>query len=91
MLFRSSFDFASPNWSRDSSLDISLPLWPSKLLVTFSFFVLSLRLMLQIWGYGRAIRTGTSSPIAVPLIESAASAAANEAAAVSGFDEEINK
>ncbi len=89
--FQRSFDFASPNWSRDSSLDISLPLWPAKLLVTFSFFVLSLRLMLQIWGYGRAIRTGTSSPIAVPLIESAASAAANEAAAVSGFDEEINK
>lgn len=88
--FQRSFDFGAPNWSRDSSLDIGLPLWPSKLLVTFSFAVLSLRLMLQVWGYGRALRTGSRSPIAVPLIEDAATAAANEAATVSGFDEGTN-
>ena len=88
--FQRSFDFGAPNWSRDSSLDIGLPLWPAKLVVTFSFAVLSLRLILQIWGYGRALRTGTRSPIAVPLIEDAATAAANEAATVSGFDEETN-
>ncbi len=88
--FQRSFDFDAPNWSRDSSLDIGLPLWPAKLVVTFSFAVLSLRLMLQVWGYSRALRTGTRSPIAVPLIEDAATAAANEAATVSGFDEETN-
>lgn len=88
--FQRSFDFGSPNWSRDSSLDIGLPLWPTKLLITFSFAVLSMRLILQIWGFGRALRTGTRSPIAVPMIEDAATAAANEAAAVSGFDEETN-
>ena len=88
--FQRSFDFGAPNWSRDSSLDIGLPLWPAKLVVTFSFAVLSLRLMLQVWGYSRALRTGTRSPIAVPLIEDAATAAANEAATVSGFDEETN-
>ena len=88
--FQRSFDFGSPNWSRDSSLDIGLPLWPAKLLVTFSFAVLSLRLMLQIWGYGRAVLTGQQNPIAVPLIEDPATAAANEAASVSGIDEETN-
>lgn len=88
--FQRSFDFGAPNWSRDSSLDIGLPLWPAKLLVTFSFAVLSLRLLLQIWGYGRAVLTGQQNPIAVPLIEDAAAAAANEAASVSGFDEETN-
>jgi hypothetical protein len=85
--FQRSFDFGSPNWSRDSSLDISLPLWPAKLLVAFSFAVLSVRLMLQVWGYSRAILTGTKNPIAVPIIEDAA---ANEASTVSGFDEETN-
>ncbi|MBL4873957.1 MAG: TRAP transporter small permease [Rhodobacteraceae bacterium] len=88
--FQRSFDFGSPNWSRDSSLDISLPLWPAKLLVTFSFAVLSLRLMLQVWGYTVALLTGAKSPIAVPLPINAATAAANEAATVSGFDEETN-
>lgn len=88
--FQRSFDFGSPNWSRDSSLDIGLPLWPAKLLVTFSFAILSLRLILQVWGYGRAVITGERNPIAVPLIEDAATAAAAEAAAVSGFDEEEN-
>ena len=86
--FLRAFDFNAPNWSRDSSLDIGLPLWPMKLVVPVAFAVLSLRLILQIWGYARAIRTGNSHPVAVPLIEDAATTAANEAATVSGFDEE---
>ncbi len=86
--FLRSFDFGSPMWSRDSSLDIGLPLWPVKLLVPVSFSVLALRLFLQLWGYGRAVVSGTRSPVAVPLMEDAATAAANEAATVSGFDDE---
>ena len=86
--FLRSFDFASPMWSRDSSLDIGLPLWPTKLLVPVSFSVLVLRLALQLWGFGRAFVTGATSPVAVPLMEDAATAAANEAATVSGFDDE---
>ncbi len=85
--FLRAFDFNAPNWSRDSSLDIELPLWPMKLIIPVAFSVLCLRLLLQLWAYGRAILTGTASPIAVPLIESAADAAAAEAATVSGFDE----
>ncbi|SMX34776.1 TRAP transporter small permease subunit [Actibacterium lipolyticum] len=82
--FQRSFDFAAPLWSRDSSMDISLPIWPAKLLVPVAFSVLSLRLMLQLWGYGRAFILGLVEPVAVPLVQSAAEQAAAEAEAVSG-------
>ncbi|MCY6381219.1 TRAP transporter small permease subunit [Hoeflea prorocentri] len=84
--FDRSFDFSAPMWSRDSSMDIGIPLWPGKLLAPIAFSVLSLRLSLQLWGYGRAILSGTKTPVAVPLIEDAATQAANEAKTVSGFD-----
>ena len=85
--FLRAFDFGAPLWSRDSSMDIGIPLWPSKLIVPIGFTVLSLRLMLQTWGYGRAFITGAARPVAVPLYEDAATAAANEAATVSGFND----
>ncbi|NIZ59352.1 C4-dicarboxylate ABC transporter permease [Sedimentitalea sp. CY04] len=77
--FDRSFDFAAPLWSRDSSIDISLPIWPAKLLVPVAFSVLCLRLVLQAWGYGRAMILGLKHPVAVPLIQSAAAQAAAEA------------
>lgn len=82
--FERSFDFAKPMWSSDSTIDINLPIWPAKLLAPIAFFVLSLRLALQLWGYGRAFRRNLDTPVAVPLIESAAEAAAREADSVSG-------
>ena len=78
--FERSFDFARPFWSNDSSIDIAIPLWPAKLLAPVAFFVLCLRLVLQLWGYGRAFIYGLSAPVAVPLIQSAAQQAAEEAA-----------
>jgi len=66
----------------DSSLDINLPTWPAKLVVPFALSVLALRLVLQLWGYARAIREGGDRPVAVPLVESAADVAAKEAEAV---------
>lgn len=68
----------------DSSLDINLPTWPAKFVVPFALSVLALRLVLQLWAYGRAIRTGVERPIGVPLIESAADVAAKEAEALLG-------
>ncbi len=85
--FERSFDFAAPLWSRDSSMDIGLPIWPAKLLAPVAFSVLCLRLTLQLWGYGRAFLSGTDRPVAVPLIESAAEVAAREAESVSGVRE----
>ncbi len=65
----------------DSSIDIALPLWPAKLLVPFAFFILLLRLSIHLIGYGKAIYNG-DQPVAVPLIEDAATQAANEAKSV---------
>jgi TRAP-type C4-dicarboxylate transport system permease small subunit len=66
----------------DSSLDINLPTWPAKLVVPLALSLLALRLMLQIWGYARALKEGGEQPIAVPLIENAATVAAKEAESV---------
>ena len=68
----------------DSSLDINLPTWPAKLVVPIALSVLALRLLLQLWGYARALRTGDERPAAVPLVESAADVAAKEAESVLG-------
>lgn len=73
--FLRSFDFGAPVWSRDSSIDIALPLWPAKLVVTFSIMVLWLRLAIQLWGFGRAARTNATHPVAVPLVQDAATQA----------------
>jgi len=84
--FERSFDFAAPLWSRDSSMDISLPLWPAKLLAPIAFAVLSLRLLLQIWAFGQAFCRNAAHPVAVPLVADAATQAALEAEHVSGHD-----
>ncbi len=75
--FDRSFDWAAPNWSRDSTMDIGLPIWPAKLLAPVAFSVLCLRLVLQAVAYVRAILTGQA--IAVPLVADAAQQAAMEA------------
>ena len=75
--FDRSFDFNAPLWSRDSSMDISLPIWPAKLLAPLAFSVLCLRLALQLWAYALAIKTGKA--IAVPLVADAATQASMEA------------
>ena len=85
--FQRSFDWGAPLWSRDSSIDIGLPIWPAKLLAPIAFAVLSLRLALQVWGFGRALVAGDERPVAVPLIEDPASQASREAAQLRGHDD----
>lgn len=85
--FDRSFDWNAPMWSRDSSMDIALPLWPAKLLAPMAFGVLCLRLTLQLWGFGRAFLRGEDQPVAVPLVIDAATQAALEAEHVSGRDD----
>ena len=77
--FDRSFDMSRPMWSRDSSMDINLPIWPAKLLVPFAFSVLLVRSLLHFWGYARAFVLGLPAPVAVPMIQSAAEIAAAEA------------
>jgi len=85
--FQRSFDFASPMWSRDSSMDIGIPLWPAKLLAPVAFSVLCLQLVIQAWGYVVALISGTDQPVAVPLIEDVATQANNEAGHLTGHDD----
>ena len=80
--FDRSFDCSRPFCSRDSSIDIGLPTWPSKLVVPFAFTVLSLRLILQSFGYSRALILGLKKPSAVPLVLSASEQAKIETEAI---------
>jgi TRAP-type C4-dicarboxylate transport system permease small subunit len=84
--FDRSFDFARPNWSRDSSIDINLPIWPAKLAVVAAFAVLSLRAALQVWAYGRALWFGLDRPAAIPLSLTIEEQAAAEAEQLAGRD-----
>ncbi len=84
--FDRSFDCARPWCSRDSSIDVSLPIWPSKLIVPVAFAVLALRLILQAVGYARAFWLNLERPVAVPLIQSVAEQARAEAKSLEGAD-----
>jgi TRAP-type C4-dicarboxylate transport system permease small subunit len=84
--FLRSFDCSRPFCSRDSSIDVGIPTWPSKLVVPVAFAVLVMRLLLQAVGYGRALVLGLENPVAVPLNLSVAEQARLEAEALSGRD-----
>lgn len=84
--FDRAFDCARPLCSRDSTTDIYIPWWPSKLMVPIAFAVLVARLVLQCVGYARALVLGLENPVAVPLTLSVAEQAAIEARAVEGDD-----
>ncbi|EPX85051.1 TRAP transporter small permease subunit [Salipiger mucosus] len=85
--FQRSFDMGAPLWSRDSTIDLGLPIWPAKLIVPVAFSVMCLRLVLQLWGYGRALVLGLEAPVAVPLVQSAAEQAAAEAEQMQGHEQ----
>ena len=69
LLTRYSFDhFLRALRNGDSTIDISLPVWPSKLLVSIALAFLTIRLLIQLIGFLRLLRSPQSPPVAVPLI-----------------------
>ena len=54
----------------DSTIDLEIPLWPSKLLVPFAFAVLSARLVIQLVGFVRLAIAPDAVEVGVPHIES---------------------
>ena len=64
--------------SGDSTIDIQLPVWPSKLLVPVSFSLLFLRLLLQLVAYLRLLLHPQAEAVAVPRMLSAEELAARE-------------
>lgn len=63
----------------DSTIDIQLPTWPSKLMIPLAFSLLTLRLCVQLAGYIRLIVDPKLQPIGVPLIVDVENQAKQEA------------
>ena len=70
----------------DSTIDISLPTWPSKLVVPVALTLLALRLVLQLAGYARLIADPTRVPIDVPVVVDVTEAARHEIEETFGDD-----
>ncbi len=75
----------------DSTIDIELPVWPSKLLVPFAFGVLLIRLFIQLIGFVRLFLDPDAEPIGVPKIETVDEQAQHEIdAGLAGEEEKID-
>jgi len=53
----------------DSTIDIEIPLWPSKLLVPVAFAILLVRLFIQLLGFLRLSTEPDAEPVGIPRIE----------------------
>lgn len=79
MLIVGTWDNFYNAWSKgDSTMDIKLALWPSKLVVPLMLCVLLVRLLLQLWGYLRLLADPSREPLAVPVPETVEQAARRE-------------
>ncbi|MBM3557006.1 MAG: TRAP transporter small permease [Alphaproteobacteria bacterium] len=68
-LVKSSFDNFYRAWTLgDSTIDIRLPVWPSKAVVPFALSLLWLRLVVQLAGYWRMVLYPAERPVAIPVI-----------------------
>lgn len=78
LIWGSWFHFDRAWTNGDSTMDISLPTWPSKLVVPVALSLLALRLLLQIYGYLRLVKKPDATPVAVPIIHDVAETAQHE-------------
>lgn len=74
----------------DSTIDIKLPVWPTKLLVPVVLAVLWVRLVLQAIDYARLVRYPDAAPIAVPVIETIEAQAQHEIEEALGREEKTD-
>ena len=72
----------------DSTIDIELPTWPAKLVVPVALALLLLRLLVQCAGYMRLARHPHHAPVAVPVLQDAATQARREIALAAGDGEQ---
>ena len=72
----------------DSTIDIELPTWPAKLVVPVALALLLLRLLVQCAGYLRLARHPHRAPVAVPVLQDAATQARREIALAAGEGEQ---
>ncbi|NVK33913.1 MAG: TRAP transporter small permease [Rhodobacteraceae bacterium] len=62
----------------DSTIDIGLPTWPSKVVIPIALSLLFLRLLLQAYGYLRLVINPEGTPYCVPLIHDVEETAQHE-------------
>ncbi len=75
------------SWSiGDSTMDIRLPTWPSKLVIPVALGLLFLRLLMQIYGYARLVADPSREPYAVPVLEDVEEVAQHEIEEALGKD-----
>ena len=75
----------------DSTIDIELPIWPSKLLVPFAFGLLAFRLLVQLVGFIRLYLYPDVQPVGVPHIETVDEQAQHEIdAGLAGEQEKVD-
>ncbi|MBA5778358.1 TRAP transporter small permease [Stappia sp. F7233] len=86
LIYGSWFHFERSYQIGDSTIDVGLPTWPSKLLVPVALSLLWLRLSMQIYGYLRLVLHPDAEPIAVPVIEDVTTAAQHEIEEAFGED-----
>jgi TRAP-type C4-dicarboxylate transport system permease small subunit len=87
IMIKYGFDHFLRAWKfGDSTIDIGLAVWPSKLIVPVAFGVLWLRLLLQFIGYCRLLRRPDATPVLVPLIENTEEQAQREAREAASAD-----
>lgn len=71
----------------DSTIDIGLPTWPSKIVVPIALSLLVLRLLTQLLGFLRLCHQPEATPVGVPLIKDVVETAQHEIDDVSGAEE----
>jgi TRAP-type mannitol/chloroaromatic compound transport system permease small subunit len=75
----------------DSTIDIQLPIWPSKLLVPFAFVLLLVRLTIQLVGFIRLFLNPDAEHVAIPEIETVDEQAQAEIdAGLAGEEEKVD-
>lgn len=73
----------------DTTMDVELPVWPPKLIITFGFCILLGRLLIEFFGFLRLIRYPDAEPVGVPINPTVEQIAAEEAAqAREAYDDE---
>jgi C4-dicarboxylate transporter DctQ subunit len=89
VLMMYSWDHFDRAWSiGDSSIDVEITLWPSKLLVPLAFGMLVFRLTIQLIGFLRLVVKPNAIPIGIPEMETVENAAEAEIKAGLGGDME---
>lgn len=74
----------------DTTIDMDLPIWPSKLLVPIAFSVLIVRLLIQLFGFVRLFMNPEAEPLGVPQMETVEDMAQAEIdAGLAGEEEKV--